>query len=252
MKKSTAALFLCLLFVSPLDSTPAIKKTKPPKSDREWRNLLGPIQTIRYEWCDLSDEPNKFGKYKELEREYVETLTFDVAGKIVKEDPPPEVCGTSVMIEFSQRHNRRYDENGNEIEDIVTDLEGRVIHKVVQAFDSVGNRIEEAYYCPDDTLGFKWLRKFDDSGNEIETMRYGRGGVFEFKASRAYNERGQCTEYTRYKPDGSLDEMLRIEYEYDSHGNWVKSTQYQLVTKVGNPFFKPRRIDYRTITYFTG
>ena len=79
---------------------------------------------------------------------------------------------------------RRYDEDGNEGEDIVTDLKGSVLHKVMRAFDSRGHNTELAYYFPDGTLDFKWLRKFDDSGNEIETMRWGKGGVFQFIETR--------------------------------------------------------------------
>lgn len=254
MKKPIAALFLFLLFVSPPSSRTAIKQIKqikPPKSDRESRSLLGPVQTVRYEWWMLSDEPNESGQYRELKRNYVETLTFDIAGKVVNQDPPPYVCATSRMIEAGQKHNRKYDENGNEVEDIVTDLEGRVIRKIVQAYDSRGNRTEVAYYDPDGTLEFKWLTKFDDNGNAIERMRYGRGGIFQFKELRAYNDRGLCIEYSHYKPNGSLDEMERFEYEYDSYRNWVKSTEYDLLTKDGDSFFKPERIDHRLITYFT-
>jgi hypothetical protein len=245
--KTIAVLFLFLLFVSPPSSRTAIRQIKPsPKSDRDSRGLLGPVQTIRYDWCTLSGES---GEDKETKWNYVQTLTFDLSGKIIVQDPPPYVCATSRLIEAGQKHNRKYDENGNEVEDIVTDLEGRVIHKVIQAFDSAGNRTELAYYYADGILDFKWLRKFDENGNEVETMRYGKGGIFQFREVRAFNERGQCIEYYRYKPDGSLDVTRREEFDYDSYGNWLRSTEYELVTKDGNDFFKPERIDRRFIVY---
>ena len=39
-------------------------------------------------------------------------------------------------------------------------------------------------------------------------------------------------------------------YEYDSQGNWVKSTDSRLVTENGNSFYKPIRVDYQILTYY--
>src|SRR5690348_3804154 len=154
MKKiSTAALFICLVLAHPISSRSAFKEPKPSKSGRE-SLLLGPVKSIRYEWCMLSKTPNEEGEYSELEHTLVKTLTFDTSGKLILQDPPPYLCGASLWVE-AERHIRKYDENGNEVEDIVTDLEGRLLRTIVQAFDPAGNRTEVAYYHPDSTLDFK-------------------------------------------------------------------------------------------------
>jgi hypothetical protein len=251
MKMLIAAFLLSLLLASPLASQTATKQDKPLKSDRRSWKLLGPVQTLRYEWCMLAVEPDESGEYKEGGHNYIHTLTFDISGKLVLQDPPPYDTDTSEHIETDEKHHRKYDEAGNEIEDIVTDLEGRVIKKVLQAFDSRGNRTELAYHFPNRTRDFKWVKRFDDRGNEVEHIQYGDGGVIEFKEVRAYNERRHLIEYALYKSDGSLDWKTITEYEYDSHGNWVKSTTYDVITKEGKPFFKPNRIDHQTITYHT-
>ena len=82
MQESISALFLFLLPGTQSTSKPSIKPIQPPKSDREVRKLRTPVQTIRYEWCVLSDEPNSSGEYQELERPYVDTITFDPSGMI--------------------------------------------------------------------------------------------------------------------------------------------------------------------------
>lgn len=251
MKKiSTAVLFISLLLAYPLSSRAALDETKPSKSAREWMNLLGPVQTIRSEWCVVSKTPNESSEYNELEHTRAEALTFDRSGKLISGESPRYICG-GFLAQASERHSQKYDENGNVVEDIVTGLNGSLLRTVVQAFDSAGNRTEVAYYYPDGANDFRWLTKFDKNGNEIEAILFGQGGVYQFKEVRTYNPRGQWTEYVRYGPDGSVRETLRQEFEYDSYGNWTKSIRSEFATKDGESFFKPIRIDYRFITYFT-
>lgn len=257
MKRAIGVLTLCLLV--PPSNLPrqaaqpqtAIRVSKPVKSDKEERGLHGPVETIGEEWCGLSDKPDKSGKYREEKHYYVCTRTFDISGKQILYDPPLGRCLTNEMILASQRSHCKYDENGNEIEVTVTDLNGRLRHKYVYAYDSRGNCTETAGYNSEGKLDYKWVTKFDENGNELETTRYGWGGVYQFKDVRVYNDKGLVIELTHLTNDPSLNSKTITTYEYDSYGNWIKSIDSKLVLENGKTFFKPDRVDYRIITYYS-
>lgn len=81
------AVLTCL--VLPANAQPQKESPKSIKTDREQYGLIGPVETLRYEWALFSSEPNDQGEHLERDRRYVETVTFDTDGKLILRNPPP-------------------------------------------------------------------------------------------------------------------------------------------------------------------
>jgi YD repeat-containing protein len=149
-------------------------------------------------------------------------------------------------------------------------------HKRVITHDEAGRRIEVARHFYDrlgiveryDAEGqlIEKLGHFDERGEpqEHEVRAYDAEGrlisihhqvtvplpmsnrPFKRRYSFAYDERGNLKEFAGYEEDGSLYSRESYGYEYDQHGNWVKSTK-TWVTKDGH---ESVTVDFREITYF--
>ena len=82
----------------------------------------------------------------------------------------------------------------------------------------------------DGSIESKYLSKYDETGKETEFAEYNGKDSLVSKETMKYNDKGKKIEEIVLKPDGSVDEKRSsyYDYEYDSTGNVIKKTQYEM------------------------
>jgi hypothetical protein len=250
MRNPVTALFLSLLCVSAAISQTSQSQNAPAENAREQRKLRGLVKTLRSEWCMLSKKPNRAGKYTELAHTLIETVTFDRSGKQLSRIPLLYSCATGALTEMSQKHERSYGDKGRIIEDITSSYDGKLISKTTYEYDPQGRVSALAKYRADGVLQYKLEHEFDEAGNEIKTSFYEQGGSLIKVTRFKFNEQGQIIETAEFDGHGALHKKVSIAFEYDRHGNWIKSIESDFVSEGEKSFFKPGQVQYRAITYY--
>ena len=96
---------------------------------------------------------------------------------------------------------------------------------------------------------------YDSKGRLIEQETAGSVVAADLVSSEAhapgrvaylYKGKERPREMIAYTPDGSVRE--RVVIAYDSRGNWIKRTH--LTRTAEGRRWLPRRVEYRTLTYF--
>ena len=121
---------------------------------------------------------------------------------------------------------------------------------------------EHASYAPDGSLSLKEFTNIDE--RRTESLTYDKFGLLTGKSVRVNQETneygpdgslrkktvitnpGRLPEVTTYNPDGTVRKESQIPDEIDTHGNWVKRTDW--VTDAQGR--RPVKVTYRTIKYF--
>ncbi|GIM53243.1 hypothetical protein CAPN004_22730 [Capnocytophaga cynodegmi] len=111
----------------------------------------------------------------------------------------------------------KYDDKGNEIENIWYNGNDKNGSKRTLKYDDKGNEIEYIMYYENGKIDSKITSKYDDKGNKIERIGYNRNGKIDFKETREYNNQGNLIEEIRYRRDGKID--FKETWKYDSQGN---------------------------------
>ncbi len=146
----------------------------------------------------------------------------------------------------------KYDEQGRAIEQIreYTAKENlRSNTKQTYKYNQHGDCTEMIYYKFDGSidLSLTFIYKYNEHGNRIETSTY-RNGNLEATHIIEYDSEDQMIVHKpkdREELEDQMDEKSAVktkQYEYDSHGNWIKKTI----------FYKkiPSNILIREITYW--
>ena len=84
--------------------------------------------------------------------------------------------------------------------------------------------------------GSKALSKFEVHGLEHRPLHY--------------DAEGRITERIQYNVGAQVATERSSDFEFDSHGNWIKCTVSMLPKRHGNVSFEPYMVLYRSITYF--
>lgn len=173
-----------------------------------------------------------------------------------------KLCGTYKFV---------FDENGNCVEDLQYNEEGRLTERIVYTFDENGNEIEDKEYY-ENTLVKHVKRKFNAAGKMTHyeyrqpedsqlhinksSRTYYENGLKKEDRSTYWDEKGEIVSVhiTRYDEQGNQIENINYKnpneyhnhytyrYTYDEKGNWVSREQYN--------FQKLLSSYNRTITYF--
>ncbi|MBN4049714.1 hypothetical protein JYT36_00640 [Bacteroidales bacterium AH-315-N07] len=81
---------------------------------------------------------------------------------------------------------RKFDKNGNMIEDILYNPKGNIKRKETFKYDGKDNKIEEIRYNPDGTVKRKITFKYDDKGLRIGRTIYDAKDQIKSKEKRQY------------------------------------------------------------------
>jgi hypothetical protein len=251
MRKSVAAIFLGLLGFSTVLSQTIQLQNPSAENAREQRKLRGLVKTMRAEWCILSKQPNRAGTYSESARTLIETVTFDISGKEISRRPIPYSCATGALTELSQKHERSYDDQGRILEDITYSYDRKLLDKTAYEYSPQGKTNTLTKYAADASVQYTLRNEFDPAGNQLKTQFYGADGALSKATEYKYNEQGQMREVAEFDGSGTLRRKTSTTYEYDLHGNWIKSIESAFITEGEKSFFKPYRVEYRFIGYYS-
>lgn len=80
----------------------------------------------------------------------------------------------------------------------------------------------------------------DDLGNIIDMKSFNsKSNELLYRQKFKYNSQGDEIESISYKTNGSIDELIKFEYKYDSRGNWILE---QELSKEGIVYNEQQRI----------
>jgi len=244
--KSAAALAMASILGAPFL---AVGTQQPlERTDRESYGLMGPVKTFRDERCTLREDPDHPGEFIEDEHRQVYTLTFDLGGRKIKQDPPPCLCDSGFLID-AQKRDKKFDDKGRLVEETGSTLEGELLFRYTYMYDSKGKIAMVANYSADGTVQYKVRHNYDANGNEIETFHYGKGSRLDERRFLVLDDHGNIIGRTVYDAHGTITETAVITREYDSYGNWTKATESELKGS-SNSSFIPVRVEYQILTYY--
>lgn len=224
------------------------------KNERELFGLKGDVETIIFEDAEIVFEG---GKYVEKERYLWRTETYDLQGKLIKQDPVPGregrpilcVNGKSNTEEPKQQY--KYNKQGKIIEDSSVLMDGTVISKREMDYNAQGKLLETRYYNRNDVGKFDLANKriYKRRGNQSKSVYYEGCCKVKHWQTAVINSRKDLIRFSFFRPDG-YKRKAAYSYEYDSVGNWTKSKSFNWVTKNGKSFFEPVEVKYRKISYY--
>lgn len=115
--------------------------------------------------------------------------------------------------------------NGNVIEHIKYDADGKITDRSTYSYDSNGNVLESKFYDENDKLFYMWIHAYDSEGNLVEKCYRSSDGSLSSKFIYAYDSNGNLIEENRY--DFRTDnEETKFVYVYDHMGNVIEENRY--------------------------
>jgi YD repeat-containing protein len=240
----TAPFVAALLGIGPAFS-------QSPMTDVQNDLMSGPVRTVLAERAMLK---RKKGQVTESQRVLAYEWTYRQDGHLIEERLP------------SSYRTFRYDHEGNRYEarsihpaSFPVNLEdfrhqqskspdGSDLFKWVAKYDSLGNRIEETVFSGVREPHSKIFYKYDQKGRRIESAVEVRGSRTR-TSTFAYDAAGRITERLQYNVGAQVATERSSDFEFDSHGNWIKCTVSTLPKRHGNVSFEPYMVLYRSIRY---
>jgi len=111
--------------------------------------------------------------------------------------------------------------------------------KVVYAYDDSDRTKEVMTYLPSGTLKSKEIRTTDERGNETSRLTLDENGS---------TKNNEISWYESHQLVRKLSGTPSTEFEYDSHGNWIRKTHLLWVAGAKEP--EAWNTEYRIITYY--
>ncbi|HEX8277985.1 MAG TPA: hypothetical protein VF540_04790 [Segetibacter sp.] len=223
-------------------------------NEKELLGLIGNIKTITSESAKIIFEN---GKYVEKERYLQRTETYDLQGKLIKEEPVPGregrpiVCINGKCNTEEPKQEYKYNKQGKVIEESSILMDGTMTSKRELDYDVQGKLLESRYYSRDNKgklhLENKWV--YTRKGNETKSTYY--EGCCKIKRWQiaVFDSYKNLIKLSVFRPDG-YKRKAAYSYEYDSKGNWTKRKVFDWVTKDGKSSFEPVEVNYRKISYY--
>jgi antitoxin component YwqK of YwqJK toxin-antitoxin module len=215
------------------------------KMDLQEDDLIGPVQTVRIETSQFSDQA---GHWVEGPRGPSVTTTYDVKGNRIERVTPDnktlytynaqgdlrETVSYNPDGSLSGRTVYTYDDKGELMETVSHNPDGSLSAKTSCIYDSRGNLTETVYYDAFDTIVHKVVYTYNDKGNLAEEEIYGSSGI-KGRAVYTYDAQGNRTEKAysdlAHGPGLGIDRTVET---YDANGNILELITYY-TQKAGDP-----------------
>ncbi len=171
--------------------------------------------------------------------------TYDGGGKLVKEvSLSYQFSGHNSTVEYVYDKSGRVAETRVDTEILWSKVQTRYDAKgrVAQRETFMGYKKPNVFQSHGPEPG-KVVFRYNERGQVLEEAFYAPDGRLNHKTVSTYNEVGNLIEQV-YVRKGSDD--LKVSYEYDLQGNWVKKMQPD-TDHTGRKYIY---IQYRTITYY--
>lgn len=268
--KLVTALIPVLLYASIAAGQTPAPTCKPPRASGWFQDeLKGPVKVSRtYEtWFLVS---KRTGRAERQPRRLESEMKFG-----------PDEPGSGVGFGTSNDDTSvRYvcGENGKPIEEIVTTrvhpehfspkrYDVYITTKGTFKYDARGNKIEEKRFRQDGSLYTSWFFNYDSNNRLIKETRMDKLGRLEDQSFYEYGADGQPLTQTHFNNscftqrgdfckgnissgDGFFHYASRTKYKYDSHGNWIRQTEWYMDGEAEKPKWMLSKITEREITYY--
>ena len=141
-----------------------------------------------------------------------------------------------------------YDAKHTLTEMYVEDAERQIESRVLLAHDALGRISQRSYNNHYNEIFKREVYVYNPDGSINKAVVYDRSKKKVQEKRWEYDEQGYITSYTLYDYTEEEPEMFITLYkrDYDSHGNWIKCTEYELL---GDRLL-PNYTTLRTIEYF--
>lgn len=141
-----------------------------------------------------------------------------------------------------------YDQNLVLTETYVEDEERQIENRMQIRYDSQGRVSERRYNAPDNQIYRRESYTYDYDGTLQKTVVHDRQGHKLFELRYEYDSHRQPISLTTYDYTETEPEvyMTLFKYKYDSRGNWIQKTEYE----VEDGHTTPQYITERSIQYF--
>jgi hypothetical protein len=237
-RMTAIGLSLGLFFAVASALTGASAAAAPAKSERDRNELVGPVESILLEF----QHAPRAGETLDYGRDRVQFERYDREGTVVamtvfnpdfidelqieRLDPQTVVLRGRIMA--AQTRRLTFDERGNLSEVAIhygRGVRGELFATHRYAYDAAGRKIGEDWY--------------DSDGKRFAIIRFTRDG------------KGNITREESNFNDRPPPNAVRIyEYEFDSHGNWIKRIEAGNDPDNGQLEIVPYGTSFRTITYY--
>lgn len=161
---------------------------------------------------------------------------YDIWGNMV------QLTGYNPDGSFQWKYDNKYNEKGNQIEADWSNAMG--IHNLTRykyVYDLEGNAIEEIQSDSQGKVFKRITYIYDKAGRVTEYKSYDQDNVMNNHIINAYNINGNKISTSVYTSNGTLFEKTTYTYTYDDKLNWIK----RIVFKNDTPYLiTERRILY--------
>jgi hypothetical protein len=210
----------------------------PAGSERDRNELRGPVESVLLEF----QHAPRAGETLEYARDRIQFERYDREGTVVAmtvfnpdfvdeltiERLDAQTVVLSGHITVAETRHLTFDERGNVTEIAVyygRGVQGELFVTYRYAYDAAGRKIEEDWY--------------DSDGKRFAVIRFTRDG------------KGNITrEESNFNDRPPPNAVRTYEYEFDSHGNWIKRIEAANDLDNGQPEIEPYGTSFRTITYY--
>jgi hypothetical protein len=103
----------------------------------------------------------------------------------------------------------------------------------IYIYDYEEKETEVISYYFDGSIIRHWASKCDNKGNEVEHIEYGADDSIERKKSQLFDDKDNIIEVIEYNTEGGIDDSRTFKYEFDTIGNWVRSTVFSKGSPLG-------------------
>ncbi|NJY64284.1 hypothetical protein HC174_16195 [Salinimicrobium sp. CDJ15-81-2] len=186
------------------------------------------------------DEKNRITENKIIQSDTViaiYTRRYDKNGNIIEEN---EYRKENVPVKII---SRTFDQKNLKQTEQITKYNkwDTLSYEIKFTYDSNQNLMEEKEY-DSDTVFIKTTNSYFEGGQLKETRTIPMGSFNSIIITQKFNKKGDLVEHSREPRDGTDKNIWTYKYNYDSNGNWIKKIEYKNET--------PLRMVKRSIEYY--
>ena len=144
-----------------------------------------------------------------------------------------------------------YDKDGNILEAAQYSLDD---NKLLQKWNFVHDPTKNYFVLTDIDSQNRWNGQLgflkDANCRVYEMSAFSKNGTLAARITLSYDNGGIPVASVTSNAAGKITETRKVEYEFDSRGNWIKKSDFAQKTANGNSTWKLMNIVYRRIEYY--
>jgi len=212
-------------------------------SDKEFDNLIGPVQNLRVERALINSESGECVEGRRLRSTFD---AYDIKGKLITTNR------NRFDADNPEDRLRHYPFGDGPV--VVARVNvapfGTLTGTYIYSYNGPGRQSEWICLRPDGSTEQRVVFSFNFDGRLDEETTYDSDLQIDSRTTYSYDDRGNEVERTDIEKDGSIINVLSFQYEFDRTGNWVKKVMTRKRPNDGQMRVEAVAVYYRTITYY--